>query len=68
MITPSSMLSPAFFDSCAFDGGDVTEQQASLEIREQFGIHGLRLAKKNIMWAYLWYQLGLEIKKYSINK
>ncbi len=34
------MLSPVFFDSCAFDGGDISEQAASNEIRSLCDKHG----------------------------
>lgn len=34
------MISPVFFDSCAFDGGDISEQRASFEVRELFDVHG----------------------------
>ncbi len=37
------MLSPVFFDSCAFDGGDIDEQRASNEIRNLFFIHSGRI-------------------------
>lgn len=33
-------LQPIFFDSCAFDGGDQTEQSASVEARTLFEQHG----------------------------
>jgi len=33
------MISPAFFDSCAFDGGDFSEQEASNKIRDLFDKH-----------------------------
>ncbi len=33
---PNPFLQPAFFDSCAFDGGDESEQQASIEARTLF--------------------------------
>ena len=40
MIPPGSMISPAFFDSCAFDGGDEDEQHASQEVRRLLDEHG----------------------------
>jgi len=39
MLKRGSMISPVFFDSCAFDGGDIGEQRASIEIRDLFDVH-----------------------------
>lgn len=33
---PDPFYNPVYFDSCAFDGGGETEEQASLEARELF--------------------------------
>lgn len=35
-------LQPVYFDSCAFDGGDESEQKASVEARALFEKHGGR--------------------------
>ena len=35
-VPPNPFLQPVYFDSCAFDGGDTTEQQASIEARMIF--------------------------------
>ena len=33
---PDPLYHPVYYDSCAFDGGDETEQKASIEARELF--------------------------------
>lgn len=39
-MAPNPFLQPAFFDSCAFDGGDKNEQAASFEVRALFEKNG----------------------------
>jgi len=38
-VPPNPFLQPVYFDSCAFDGGDTTEQQASIEARMVFEVN-----------------------------
>ena len=39
-MSPNPFYQPVYFDSCAFDGGDETEQQASIKARELFEENG----------------------------
>ncbi len=39
-MSPNPFYLPVYFDSCAFDGGDESEQQASIEARELFEENG----------------------------
>ncbi len=39
-MSPNPFYQPVYFDSCAFDGGDESEQQASIEARELFEENG----------------------------
>ena len=40
IMSPNPFYQPVYFDSCAFDGGDELEQQASIEARELFEENG----------------------------
>jgi len=40
LMPPNPFYQPVYFDSCAFDGGDEAEQQASIEDRELFEKNG----------------------------
>jgi hypothetical protein len=40
IMSPNPFYQPVYFDSCAFDGGDESEQQASIEARELFEENG----------------------------
>ncbi len=40
IMSPNPFYAPVYFDSCAFDGGDESEQQASIEARELFEENG----------------------------
>jgi ribosomal protein S8 len=40
IMSPNPFYHPVYFDSCAFDGGDESERQASIEARELFEENG----------------------------